>query len=201
MRKLVLVRHGETEWNSDNRVQGSVDIPLSDRGRDQAREVSWALLDRGFNFDAVFCSDLSRASETARIIAESLRIDHVEQDSLLRELHCGNWEGEPFHHLKDNHPEDFESWLTNPEARIPGGESLSDVRNRAAAFFEKHREELDSLEEVLVVAHGLYNRMVLSALTGIDPQKCRFFAQDNAAFDLIEFRNGQVWCTAWNLLK
>lgn len=201
MNRLVLVRHGETQWNSDNRVQGSVDVPLSEKGRVQAREVAAALSARGFRFGAIFSSDLLRAAETAGIIAEEMNIGVPRTDPLLRELHCGEWEGEPFALLHEAHPADFERWLKDPGFRIPGGESMMDVCRRAGSFFEARKKSLDETDEVLLVAHGLFNRMVLSVLTGIEPQKCRFFAQDNAAFNLLEFRGEQAWCLAWNVAR
>ncbi len=90
MTTLLLVRHGETDWNADGRLQGHTDRPLSDYGRRQAQKLADAL--EGEEFDAIYASDLARARETAEIVAERLRLP-VVLDPDLREKDWGNWEG------------------------------------------------------------------------------------------------------------
>ena len=93
MTDLVLVRHGETEWNRIGRVQGRTDIPLNDTGRQQARETAERLRERGDRFDAVVASPLSRAAETARIVADGLDLGAVELVDALVERDYGGAEG------------------------------------------------------------------------------------------------------------
>lgn len=90
MTELLLVRHGETDWNADGRLQGHTDRPLSDYGREQARKLAEELT--GEEFDAIYSSDLARARETAEIVAKQLRLP-VVLDPDLREKDWGNWEG------------------------------------------------------------------------------------------------------------
>ena len=90
MTELLLVRHGETDWNADGRLQGHTDRPLSDFGREQARRLADEIA--GEQFDAVYASDLARARETAEIVAERLQLT-VVLDADLREKDWGNWEG------------------------------------------------------------------------------------------------------------
>jgi broad specificity phosphatase PhoE len=87
---LLLARHGETDWNRERRWQGHADVALNDRGREQARALAQRLV--GEHFDAIYSSDLSRAHETARIIAEQLRMT-VTTDPGLREIDVGSWSG------------------------------------------------------------------------------------------------------------
>ncbi len=90
MTELVLVRHGETDWNAAGRLQGHTDRPLSDYGREQARRLAEELA--GEEFDAIYASDLTRARETAEIVGEALHLP-VIVDPDLREKNWGNWEG------------------------------------------------------------------------------------------------------------
>jgi len=199
MKFLVLVRHGETEWNSDNRVQGSVDVPLSERGRSQAAALAVALASRGATFPVAYTSDLGRARETARAVQERLGVPRLVVDPLLREMHCGQWEGRSIDELRRAEPEAYDAWMDDPIFRIPGGESVQDVRERVDRFFEARAEELAAADRVLLVAHGLLNRMVLSRVMGIPPQRARYFATDNASVSLFRFTRGRVFCDGWNV--
>jgi broad specificity phosphatase PhoE len=199
MKLLVLVRHGETEWNHDNRVQGSMDVPLSSRGRAQAEALAQELLRRREAYDRIYTSDLKRAGETARILATRLGGPEVAVDPLLREMDCGRWEGLSIDDLREREPEGWRRWMDDPAFRVPGGESILDVRERARAFLESRREELRGAERVLVVAHGLLNRMILSEIMAIEPQRARFFATDNASFARFRWSRGRVFCDGWNV--
>lgn len=199
MKHLVLVRHGETEWNHDNRVQGSMDVPLSPRGREQTLALARVLRRRGRAFDRVYTSDLSRARETAEILAASLGCPAPEVDPLLREMDCGEWEGRSIDDLREREPEGWRRWMDDPTFRVPGGESILDVKARAKTFLALRREELSAVERVLVVAHGLFNRMVLSEVMALEPQRARFFATDNASYAAFRWSRGRVFCDGWNV--
>ena len=140
MAELILVRHGETDWNRDRRYQGHADPPLNEAGRTQARELAAAL--EGLELDAIYTSDLRRAAETAEIIGAARGIP-VVQDPGLREIDVGSWSG-----------------LTRPEIeeRFPGatehdGESreahLERVRSAVERIAARHLGE-----RVLIVSHG-----------------------------------------------
>jgi broad specificity phosphatase PhoE len=199
MKYLVLVRHGETEWNSDNRVQGSVDVPLSEKGKAQAAALADALAARGVRFPVAYTSDLSRARETARVVQQRLDVPRLAVDPLLREMHCGDWEGRSIDALRESEPGAYDSWMDDPAFRIPGGESVEDVRARVDRFFESRAGELESAGHVLIVAHGLLNRMILSRVMGLPPQRARYFATDNASVSLFRFTRGRVFCDGWNV--
>ena len=199
MKTLVLVRHGETEWNSDRRIQGSVDVPLSEVGLAQAAALAHDLAEQGFRIDRIFTSDLQRSRETGRIIADRLGVAEVSENRLLRELHCGEWEGRLIDDLRENERELYETWLDDPAFAIPGGESVLQLRERVQRFFEGEKAELDRHKRVLVVAHGLINRMFLSVLLKLDPQRSRYFSQDNTAIDVFSWRGDRIYCDVWNL--
>jgi broad specificity phosphatase PhoE len=199
MDKLVLIRHGETEWNSDKRIQGSVDVPLSPRGIRQAEALAETLLGDGMSFGRAYASDLDRSRTTAQILAERLDVPVLVTSPLLRELHCGAWEGRFIEDLRTNESEAYEAWIHHPDFVIPAGESIMDLHHRVELFLDEQKAALDETENVLVVAHGLLNRMVLSVLLKLDPQQSRFFQQDNTAINVFSFWRDRIYCDAWNL--
>ena len=148
MTLLLLVRHGETDWNAEGRLQGHTDTPLNDHGRRQARALAGRLADDGI--DAVYSSDLSRARETAEIVGERLGL-HVVLDTALRERDWGTWEG-----------------LTGAEReRVElSGEAMEAHRERTLralrAIAARHPGG-----RILVVTHGGSIRRVQAAATGV----------------------------------
>ncbi len=157
--RLVLVRHGQSVWNASRRWQGHADAPLSELGRDQAKETARRLA--GETFEALYASDLRRATETARIVgAPHGRVPVV--DRRLRELDIGEWEGLSREQIAARWPEELERFdADEPGARAPGGETRSELQARVFAA-------LDDLTgrhgggPLLVVAHG----GVLAAILG-----------------------------------
>lgn len=140
MTELLLVRHGETDWNAEQRVQGHADPSLNARGREQARALAASLTGEGI--DAIYSSDLARARETADIVGATLGLD-VVFDPGLREVHTGNWTG-----------------FTREEIRtsFPGqerhdGETREDLVARVGGAIERICERHPA-ERVLVVTHG-----------------------------------------------
>jgi len=175
-----------------------VDKPLSGRGRSQARALCRGLERLGRSFDLLICSDLARARQTAGILAEGLGLPEPRLTPLLRELHCGDWEGITLEELRSNHRDAYLRWKRDPFFRIPGGESIMDVRIRVERFFREQAAPLEDGARVLMVAHGLLNRMVLSVILGADPQPTRYFAQDNTAINEFSWRDGSAFCERWN---
>ncbi len=197
MKRLYLARHGETEWNADNRVQGSIDIPLSAKGREQA---GWLVkcMARMHRPDITFSSDLCRARETAEIVASGLGFSGPLESPLLREINCGKWEGLSVGDLERDFPREYEMWRLDPEYRCPGGESVADVKKRIEAFFAGKAAELSSAETVMIVAHGLFNRTVLAHIMNLGIQQCRYFEQDNAALNVFVWGRFMPRAVAWN---
>lgn len=183
MTKLILVRHGETEWNKALRYQGHRDIPLSDIGRAQAQKLADRLA--GDKIDAFYASDLSRALETAQIVA-SPHGREVYPLPELRETNFGLWEGLTYKEIVKDYYEDMKKWRDDPLAhRIPGGESLQEVADRSMAGINRivagHRDQT-----VLVAVHGGIIRVVVGTLLGVDLKGYWKFKQDNVAVNIIE---------------
>jgi probable phosphoglycerate mutase len=163
--RLILVRHGETDWNRARRIQGSTDIPLNDTGRDQARAAARALRDE-IDPDAVrlASSDLSRARETAKIIGIELGIGAPRHYRELRERGYGDAEG-----VTDTEfTERGGAW---PTAQVPNAESRADVRARALrglarVVADARVDSAPTDTTVIVVAHGALIREVIGHASG-----------------------------------
>lgn len=152
MTRLILVRHGETDWNRDGRFQGQADPPMNAAGREQARLLARQF--RGRPVEAVYSSDLQRAAETARLVAEMLRLP-VVLDPRLREIRLGAWEGRLVEEIIRQFPAEWEARQSDPlRSRAPLGESVEEV----AARVWQAADEIAARHPhgpVLVVAHGV----------------------------------------------
>lgn len=148
--QLLLIRHGETQWNFDNRVQGHLDIPLTDKGRQQARLLAeWLAFEP---IAAVYSSDLCRASETASIIAGERAPHYLE--TRLREAAFGDFQGLTTPEIAARYPEAYHAWRRDAvRNRPPGGETLEDLGERCMAALREIAEKHPG-ETVAVVAHG-----------------------------------------------
>jgi len=150
--ELWLVRHGETDWNTERRYQGHTDIPLNKQGRLQAQELAGQLT--GQAFSAIYSSDLCRAMETAGILAGPLK-GSVIADSRLREINMGDWEGRTHPDIVRDFPNaGTHLAYTDAHSRARGGESLAEVADRVRAFADETAQR-HAGQIVLVVMHGL----------------------------------------------
>ncbi|MDQ1122354.1 histidine phosphatase family protein [Microbacterium trichothecenolyticum] len=157
---LTLVRHGETDWNSGGRIQGSTDIPLNDTGRAQAREVADVLAAEYAGREVVVVSsDLSRAAETADLIAAALGTTVSRRLPGLRERSYGEAEGMDAPTFSDT----YGAWQS---ADVPGAEAWPVVRERALAAIAEVVAETPEGVDVIAVAHGALIREVIASATG-----------------------------------
>lgn len=148
---VLAVRHGETAWNRETRIQGQLDIPLNAMGRAQARRLADALADEGI--DAIYASDLSRAGETAAIVAGRLGLD-VRPEPGLRERAFGIFEGRTWAEIEQRWPTQSERWRRrDPDFGAEGGESLQDFYARAVEVAQR-LVQAHVGQTVLLVAHG-----------------------------------------------
>ena len=155
--RLLLVRHGSTDWNDQHRFIGRTDLPLNSRGKQQAHELAERLISE--SFEITFTSTLKRASETAQIIAESAG-KRVIEDDRLTEMDFGSWEGLTLDEIIEQHPEDFRSWKGNPSYAITSGESIQDVKSRVRAFLDELVRD-HSGKTILIISHGMVLQMVV----------------------------------------
>jgi 2,3-bisphosphoglycerate-dependent phosphoglycerate mutase len=178
--RVIAVRHGETAWNVDTRIQGQLDIALNDTGLWQARRVAQALEDEPIA--AIYASDLARAWRTAQEIAQPRGID-ITADPGLRERAFGMFEGRTFADIDAALPLQARLWRTrDPEFTPEGGESLITFRERvtstAAQIAAQHPGEL-----VVMVAHGGVMDVLYRAATRQDLQAPRTWELGNAAIN------------------
>lgn len=177
MTTLLLIRHGQTDWNLQGRYSGQSDIPLNQTGRDQACVTADALAQKPP--DVIYSSDLLRARETAQLIARACNLP-VYTDARLREIHQGVWEGMHFDDIKSRFAERFSQRQADPLAvAAPGGETVGQVRERVLAavrdIVQRHPHG-----RVAVVAHGLALALVKAEATNhpveqvwdLIPQNC-----------------------------
>jgi broad specificity phosphatase PhoE len=151
--RLLLARHGQTDWNASRRFQGSTDIGLSARGRAQAHALGRALAGR--RLAAVYVSPLQRAVDTATLALAGHPVPPVRVLPGLRELSLGEWEGRTVDEIRSQDGDPYLAWLRAPHDRLPpGGEPLDQVAARVRHALEGIAASHAADEEVLVIAHG-----------------------------------------------
>lgn len=162
--KLFLIRHGETEWNKQMRLQGRSDIPLNEYGRELAEITARALSD--VNFDIIYSSPLVRAYETAQILRGNRTVDIIKDENIT-EICFGIDEGIESAKLGDN----FKNFFFAPEKYVPseGGETYEQLCKRALTFLNEKIYPLKNTDKsVLVVAHGAMNKAIMKELKNIE---------------------------------
>lgn len=177
MLHLVLVRHGETEWNALRRFQGQSDNPLSDSGQRQAKLVAKKLAER--KIDAIYASDLKRAWETAASIAEKLGLQ-INPEPRLREMHFGLMEGLTYEEGMAKYPEELSTWFEDYNQPLEGGERLDDFTARIGSFLVDLKDKHDG-EIILLVAHGGSLAEILRILFNLEPQERWYFEMENTS--------------------
>jgi broad specificity phosphatase PhoE len=160
---LLLVRHGETDWNRDGRWQGGSDTSLNDLGRGQAQALAQEL---DGDIGLVYSSDLSRARETAEIIAASLGLE-IRFDPRLRERGFGSWEGLTTSEIEERFADSHRRWLAGEGAGADDAETFEDFFARVNGFLADVLR-LHPDEEVLVISHGGAIRVIHALATGLD---------------------------------
>ncbi|PKN17797.1 MAG: hypothetical protein CVU71_15325 [Deltaproteobacteria bacterium HGW-Deltaproteobacteria-6] len=185
--QLILIRHGETLWNKEGRVQGISDIELSDAGLEQARRLALSLKDS--DIGVIHASPLKRAYRTAEII-NSFHQGRIVVHPELMEMHQGDFEGLSFKELMVREKEFLKQWIADPASvRMPGGESLADVQTRAWPPVEKI---IAGSQNALVVAHNFTIAAILCRLRNISLSEFRTTCVDTASRTEISIRNGEA---------
>lgn len=195
--RVCLVRHGETAWNTERRLQGHIDIPLNDTGLSQAEATARSLARAGLRFSALYSSDLERARQTAAAIARAHALP-PQHDPRLRERHYGHFQGLTFDEAEHRHPENFRRFKArDPHFALPDdGESLNTLAARVHAALEDIARE-HAGETVVVVTHGGVLDIAHRLATGQALQTARAFAIPNAALNWIEHTAGSWKLIAW----
>lgn len=189
--ELYLVRHGETAWNKERRMQGRKNSPLNAQGEEQARRVG-ALLARiidGVDDFALMSSPLGRTRQTAEIIADAIGrpADRIIDDELIQELSWGEWEGRVFRDIQAKWPDHMERWQGDLwNIGPPGGESYADAHARAVKWFTT----LAPATKAVIVSHGGMGRLIRGAYANL-PQK-EILTLDLPQDAVFRLRDGQI---------
>lgn len=198
--RVVLIRHGETDWNRDRRIQGQTDTPLSALGRRQALAIGQRL--KRERFTAIYASDLQRAWDTAQAIGQATLAERSDApqpvaDRRLREMDFGEWEGKTSAEIAASHPEAHaRSKHRDADFRIPGGESFRDL-------YERTVDAVTSLVDahpggtLCVVAHGGILDMMYRHTHAIALDQPRVFSLYNAAYNCLEHEGGRFRLEVW----
>ena len=183
--RLILVRHGETDWNKAGRFQGQIDIPLNDNGRRQAAAAGDFLKDVAI--DRAWSSTLSRPTETARIILEAHSDVPLTQIDGLVEIGHGVWEGKLESEIRADWAELLDTWKTSPETvQMPEGETIQDVWTRSVNSWKEIANGLKPNETALVVAHDAVNKTILCDLLGLTPADIWAVKQGNGGVTVVD---------------
>jgi 2,3-bisphosphoglycerate-dependent phosphoglycerate mutase len=192
--RITAVRHGETAWNVDTRIQGQLDIGLNAKGRWQAERAGAALA--GEDISVVYASDLWRAYDTALSIAKPHGLQ-VKTDEGLRERGFGEFQGKTFAEIEAAHPDMSLLWRKRvPDFAPPGGESLLHLRQRVVdcltALAQRHPGQ-----HIAVVSHGGVMDILYRAATGLDLQAPRSWDLHNAAINRVLYNGEHFSLVGW----
>jgi probable phosphoglycerate mutase len=190
--RLLLVRHGETEWNRASRFQGTIDVPLNHRGRGQAERAAEFLKDVPLDFAVT--SPMLRPKETAEIILRHHPHIELQTKDALIEIGHGLWEGKLEKEIAAEFPTLLRQWKETPEVvQMPEGENLQQVWDRAIASWQEIvREQANSPtpQTGIVVAHDAINKVILCYLLGLKPADFWTVKQGNGAVTVIDYTLG-----------
>jgi phosphoserine phosphatase len=189
MTKIIITRHGETEWNVSGYCQGTYDSPLTANGQDQAKKLADRLL--GEKIVAIYSSPLGRAKATAQVIADRFNLP-VTPCQEFQEISFGEWEGKAWEELRNIYPEGFVEWEQAPHTyRFPGGENMEEVLVRAKAKLAelviKHKGET-----ICIVSHGITVKVLVTSM--LDYTLADWLEtpwQHNTAVNIFEVKDGK----------
>ena len=195
MTEIILIRHGETDWNREQVFRGRIDVALNEVGLTQARAVQESLKDT--EIDGIYSSPLSRAFETATIVGDNRNVEVRGEEGLI-DIDFGAWQGLSHQKVKEEYKDLYETWLAQPDlVTFPDGESLKEVRIRS----------MESLEEVIknnpgktlaLVSHRVVLKVLLCTMLGLELSRFWYLRQDTCAINRVEYKDGNYFLTLLN---
>ena len=194
---LVLLRHGQSQWNLENRFTGWIDVPLSAQGREEAMAAAKQL--NGYRLDRAFTSRLVRATDTLRIVLADIGQGQIpiEENQALNERMYGDLQGlNKEETVKQYGAQQVEVWRRSYDVRPPGGESLQDTAARVLPYYqERIHPALEKGDTVLIVAHGNSLRALVMYLEHLSPQQIvKLSIPTGALFVYAVADNGELVC-------
>jgi broad specificity phosphatase PhoE len=183
MTTLLLIRHGETEWNKSKRWQGHADVPLSADGGAQAKRLAARIREEGWHIDHVYASDLSRAFETAQVIAAELGVS-VHPRVELREIHVGVWSGMTNPEIRERYPEMWALYESGVDfQRGDDGETMAVFRTRVSESFAELVSRHPG-ERLLIVTHGGNIRTLLEHVQNLNGEYFDAFIENTSVTEI-----------------
>ena len=186
MTTIIVIRHGETEWNVEGRYQGQADPPMNQHGKEQARLLAHQL--KQLNIDLLYSSPLKRAEQTARIICEVSKVPLIFESRLM-EINQGDWQTRLRSEIEELYPVVFSKWETEPwSVTPPNGEHLSQVQARVydaiTDIIEYHPDQ-----KVGIVTHRIPIALIKMKYQGLDPENVRRIDLPNIHFEEIKIQD------------
>ena len=195
MVKVILIRHGETDWNKEQIFRGRIDVALNEVGVAQARTVQATLKDVQIN--AIYSSPLSRALETARVVGKSRNCEVKIEEGFI-DIDFGKWQGLSHQKVKEEYKELYEMWLNKPQmVTFPEGEGLEEVQRRSMKALEKVIEKHPE-ETLAIVSHRVLNKVLLCTVLGLDLSHFWYIKQDTCAINAFEYKDEKFYLTLLN---
>jgi probable phosphoglycerate mutase len=190
--RLCLIRHGETAWNAEKRLQGHIDIPLNTRGESQARQMAQALKDTRLNFDVLFTSDLKRAVDTSAAVVQLFGVV-AQVDSNLRERHFGALQGLSINEAPLLRPDIWQAHISRDlDHELEGGESIRQFALRVQRALDRIEEQHPG-KTVLMVSHGGTLDMMYRIASNQALSTERVVSVPNASLNWLTHRPGSGW--------
>jgi len=194
MTELILVRHGQTVWNVEKIYRGRADVDLDEVGIKQAELLGKYL--SNWELEAIYSSPLKRALATANIIARYHKIGVYIADGLI-DFDYGEWQSLPEQEVRKSYPALLDKWHNNPhEVRMPGGESLADVRERAAGIVDDVLSKYEG--SVVLASHRVVNKVLICSLLGLDNSYFWNIKQDVSGITIFNYVDGRFVLTKHN---
>lgn len=196
MTDFFIIRHGESQGNSNGYFTGSIDAPLTDTGKKQSRLLAEYFENQ--KLDCIFSSDLSRAAETAEPIAASHGLA-VQKSSALREIYGGSWEGMSFGEIEEKYPKEYGVWLNDKgNSACTNGESVASLAERVQNEFRRIAAENDG-KTVVIVTHGTPIRALFCLWNGADISDMQSVDWvSNASVTRVTYENGKTEIITYN---
>ncbi|HMN15758.1 MAG TPA: histidine phosphatase family protein [Bellilinea sp.] len=184
---ILLVRHGQTEWNRIERFRGRFDVELNSTGIEQARKTAQRIVEH-WKPAGIYSSPLKRAIQTAEKIAHVCNLN-AEPNKGLIDIDYGEWQGLTPTEAREKWAEQITNWYEHPEnSVIPGGESLLEVQNRAVTFMTTVAKQ-HADQSIVIVSHTVVNRLILLYVLGLGFERFWHLQQDPCSINIIEMED------------
>lgn len=182
--KLFLIRHGQTDWNIQGKIQGSCNIELNYKGIMQAEELSNKIIENKYKFSKIYSSPQIRAIKTAEILSAANNIEYISVEG-LEEINLGCWEGLSWTEVKEKYPIEYNEWYINRrDTKPPKGESYQEMINRVLSTLYKIINE--NCEDVAIVTHSAVIMCLQCYLTNTNFERMTKFKTHNASITEID---------------